>query len=376
MKIAFTGARGVPALYSGFETALSEIGPRLVERGHEVTVYCRNGYGDASEPYYRGVKKVYLPRLEVKVADTLSHTLASFLHSAVFRPDVLIVVNPANGPLCLIPRAAGIPFAVNVDGLEWKRAKWPWIGQRYFYFASWATTKIAPRIIADSRGIQDFYAQRWNTESWYAAYGAYEEKSTRPELLREFEVEPGEYFLVVARLEPENHPHLFVEAYPRLQTDKKLIVVGGTNFRSRYVEAMQAKNRDPRVRFVGGVYEQDKLTELMCNAYAYLHGHSVGGTNPVLLKALGCGAPVLYADVSFNREVAGDAGVGFPIDVDGVTDGLRRALAEPELLRRLSANGPRRIREAFTWDMVTDRYEALCYELVGRRAGAAAPDAA
>lgn len=363
MRIAMVGCRGVPALYSGFETAATEIGIRLVERGHAVTVYCRKGYGDESQPTYKGIKKVYLPRINMKVADTLSHTFFSLLHCFVHAPDVIIVFNGANGPLCVIPRLHGTPFAVNVDGLEWKRAKWPWIGQRYFYFASWFTTKIAPATIADSRGIQQFYKSRWNCSAYYASYGAYIETSKQPEVLNEYGLEKDEYFLVVARLEPENNTALIVKAFEGVTTKKKLVIVGGTNYRSAYVQNLKTSTKDTRVVFTGGIYDQDRLTEIMCNCYAYVHGHMVGGTNPVLLKALGCGAFVTYADVNFNAEVVGDAGVPFPLDVPGMRAVFQRLADQPDLADRMRPLGPERVRASYTWDLVTDQYEELCRRL-------------
>lgn len=367
MRIAMAGGRGVPALYSGFETAMTEIGVRLVARGHDVTVYCRKGYGDESDATYEGIKKVYLPRLNMKVADTLSHTFIAFLHAAIHAPDVLIVMNPANGPLCVIPRLRGIPFGINVDGLEWKRGKWPWIGQRYFYFASWFCTKIAPAVIADSRGIQRFYKEQWDCDSWFAAYGGYVETSTQPEALSKYQLEQDEYFLVVARLEPENNTALIVRAFEKVDTDKKLVIVGGTNFKSRYLEELKASVTDPRITFTGGIYDQDRLREIMCNCFAYVHGHMVGGTNPVLLRALGCGACVLYADVDFNAEVCGDAGIPFPLEVDGATRVFQDLVDHPDQTAAYRVMAPDRIREEYTWDMVTDRYEELCRRLYERK---------
>lgn len=367
LRIAFVGSRGVPALYSGFETAATEICQRLVERGHDVTVYCRKGYGDESEPTYRGIKKRYLPRLNVKVADTLSHTFLSLMDCALHPPDVILVVNPANGPLCVIPRLRGTPFAINVDGLEWKRGKWPWIGQRYFYFASWICTKIAPAIIADNRGIQDFYQRQWGSGSYYASYGAEVEESTNPSLLGEFGLRPDGYFLVVARLEPENNAELIVRAFEAVNTDKQLIIVGGSNYPGGWQRRLQESVRDARIRFLDGIYDQAKLTEVICNSYAYIHGHMVGGTNPVLLKALGCGACVLYADVDFNAEVVKDAGVPFPLSIDGARQVFQRIVDESGSREEFRVRAPQRIRDAYTWDMVTDAYEELCYRLAEKR---------
>jgi glycosyltransferase involved in cell wall biosynthesis len=352
-------------LYSGFETAITEIGRRLVARGHDVTVYCRTGYGNASEPTFEGIKKKYLPRIRLKVADTLSHSFLAFLHQLIHPADVIVVVNSANGPLCVLPRLRGIPFAINVDGLEWERAKWPWIGRKYFYFAGWVCTKLAPAIIADSRGIQDYYRNKWGCDSFYASYGAHIERSSHPEILDAYGLKPNEYFLVVARLEPENSTKLLVDAFAGVRTSKQLVIVGDTNYRSKYVQSLKAGCSDERVRFLGGIYDPpEHLTEIMCNCFAYVHGHTVGGTNPVLLKALGCGACVLYADVSFNAEVVKDAGIPFALDVAKARAVFQSVEDRPEVVARFRTMGRSRIDDEYNWEEVTDRYEELCLRLV------------
>lgn len=363
MKIAFAGSRGVPALYSGFETAVTEIGARLADRGHDVSVYCRHGYGDPSEPMHRGMKKIYLPQLKIRVGETLSHTCVSLLHAFANPPDVLLVMNPANGPLLILPRLRGTPVAVNVDGLEWRRGKWSRVGQRYLYWASWCCTKLASALIADSVGIQDIYRSMWNASSHYASYGADVEQSIRPEVVRDYGLEPDQYFLVVARLEPENNTELIIRAFEKTRTDKKLVVVGGTVYASQYVDNLKEESQDTRVVFLGPVYDQHHVTELMANSFAYLHGHMVGGTNPVLLKALGCGARVMVAAVDFNLEVVGDAGLSFPLDVAGARDAFQAVVDDSTAADVCRTRAADRIRSAYTWDIATDRYEELCKRL-------------
>ena len=366
MRVAFVGLRGVPALYGGFETAVTEIGMRLVERGHEVIVYCRKGYGDESEPTYKGIEKKYLPQINLKVAGTLSHTFFSLVH-LFFRPsDVIIVMNPANGPLCIIPRVRGTPFGINVDGLEWKRGKWPPIGQKYFWFASWFCTKIAPAVIADSHAIQEFYKKTWNAETYYASYGAYIEQSTDPQLLEEYGLVRDDYFVVVARLEPENNTDLIIKAFEGVKTVKKLVIIGGTNYKSIFVENLK-KTRDERVLFLGTIYDQKRLTEIMCNCFAYVHGHMVGGTNPVLLKALGCRSCVLFLDVPFNTEVVQDAGIPYAKTVAGLRGEMQALVDNPERVHQYRRLAPERIRQEYTWNHIADRYEELCYKLHGAK---------
>lgn len=194
------------------------------------------------------------------------------------------------------------------------------------------------------------------------------EESTHPEVLKDYDVEKDGYFFIVARLEPENNTALLVEAFEGVKTDKKLVIVGDTNYRSKYLEDLKRNADDRRVRFLGSIYEPpEHLTELMCNCFAYVHGHMVGGTNPILLKALGGGACVLYADITFNAEVVQGSGIPFRPDVESARRALQDLVDRPDQVHQYRAAGPKRIEEAYTWDMAADRYEQLCYALHEKR---------
>ncbi len=364
MKIAFAGGRGIPAHYGGFETAVEEIGARLAARGHEVTVYSRAGYGEAAGATHRGMRRVETGYLRRQSVETLSHTFTALLHAARHRPDVLVLVNPANGPLLLLARALRIPCAINVDGLDWERSKWPPLGRRVIYFGAWCCAKFAPVIIADSHGIADFYRRRWGRVSYYASYGAEPWTFGAAKFLGEYGLASRGYHLIVARLEPENHTELLVEAYLKSGVPEPLVIVGDTHYESAYVKRLKQIAPADRVTFLGSVYDQDRLRELIGHCAVYLHGHSVGGTNPILLEAMACGACVMYLDVTFNKEVCEDAGVGFPRDAARCAEELRALAADPARAERLRSAARARQAEQYTWDGAADRYEALCRSLV------------
>ena len=363
MKIAFAGGRGIPAHYGGFETAVEEIGARLVARGHDVTVYSRAGYGDASGDEHRGMRRVETGYLRKRSLETLSHTFTAILHAARNRPDVLILVNPANGPLLLLTRLLRIPTAINVDGLDWERSKWPPLGRRVILFGAWCCAKFAPAIIADSKGIGDYYRERWGRDSFYASYGAEPWTFAPPKLLAEYGLESRRYLLVVARLEPENNIELIVNAYLESGLDDPLVIVGDTNYKSDYVERLRSMAPADRVRFLGSVYDRDRLRDLLGHCGLYLHGHSVGGTNPILLEAMACGACIAYLDVSFHAEVCGEAGIPFPATLSECAGVMRDASRDPERAESLRGAARTRQAERYTWDAATDRYEALCQSL-------------
>ncbi|MBW0089575.1 DUF1972 domain-containing protein [Pseudonocardia sp. KRD-184] len=365
MRVAMIGTRGVPARYGGFETAVEEVGSRLVKLGHEVTVYCRGN--DTSEEHL-GMKRVVLPALRHPTAETLSHTALSVAHLLRNPVDVALVFNAANAPLLPLIRAARIPVAVHVDGLEWKRAKWGPTGRRYYLANERLAVKLADELIADAAGIQDYYRAKFDSDSVLLTYGAPIITTTEPAKLQSVGLESGKYHLVVARMEPENHVDVIVDGYRRSDATLPLVVVGTVPYASAYEQRVQAMaDTDPRIRMLGGVWDQDLLNSLYAGCASYLHGHSVGGTNPSLLRAMGAGANVIAWDVNFNREVLGEGGTYFGSPSD-LPEQLRSVESDPGEARVRGAGARARAEVLYRWDAVADGYEQLCQDLVdGRR---------
>jgi glycosyltransferase involved in cell wall biosynthesis len=363
MKIALIGTRGVPASYGGFETCVEELGKRLVDRGHEVTVYCRTSYYEKRPQTYLGMRLVYLPNLKKKSLDTLSHTLLSMAHAVFQSFDVLMVFNAANSPTLLLPRLLGEKIAINTDGLEWKRGKWGPVARRYYKWSEWLATRLANRIVADSAGIRDYYASTYRVESTNIAYGAPVNTSKNPDLLNSLGVTPGGYFLQITRFEPENNPLLTIQAYRRLQTDKKLVLVGGVPYPSHYSRSIAAE-ADERVILPGFIYDKEVLNELWCNCYSYVHGNEVGGTNPALLQTMASGCFTIAIDVPFSHDVLGDCGVFYSKSAEGLAGKMRWALEHPTKLLEFKVKAVARILEEYSWERVTDGYEDLFRHLV------------
>lgn len=341
MKIAWIGTRGIPANYGGFETVAEEVAVALVAKGHDVTVYCRPGNvaGDPAE--FKGVRLVYRPLIETKLLGTFTHTASSLLHAMRQDYDALMICNAGNGPLYVFPRLLGKRFAVNVDGLEWKRAKWGRAVKRYYQFGEWCSAHLGDRVISDSRAIQAYYDDRFSTPSTFVTNGAHVAGSVDPSILDEYGLTPQDYFLVASRLEPENNADLTVRAFEQVDTSKKLVIAGGANWDSPFVERLK-QTSDPRIQFLGPVYKDGHIQELHAQCYAYVHGNEVGGTNPALLKALGYGNCVLALDVPFNAEVVRDAAVLYRKDPVDLAAKMQRLVEEPELAtdyRRVRVQG-------------------------------------
>ncbi|MEQ3549044.1 DUF1972 domain-containing protein [Pseudonocardia nematodicida] len=365
------GTRGVPARYGGFETAVEEIGRRLADKGHRVTVYCR-GRDEASTDHL-GMRRVVLPSLRGRSVETLSHTFLSVLHAIRprYRPDVAFVFNAANAPLIILLRIFRIPVAVHVDGLEWRRAKWGRVGRTYYLLCERFAARTADALIADARGIENYFRKKYGADSDFIAYGAPEVEPDRPGLLEPVNVEPRGYHLVVARMEPENHVDVIVEGYTQSTARLPLVVVGSVPYETEYIRRVaDLAADDVRVRLVGSVWNQDLLDQLYANCASYLHGHSVGGTNPSLLRAMGAGAFVVAWDVDFNREIVRDDGAYFG-DPAELSARIEEVEAEPDTAGERGRAGKKHVLATYAWDTVTADYEALAQRLEPqRRAGA------
>lgn len=365
MRVALIGTRGVPARYGGFETAVEEVGRRLATRGHEVVVFCRVPDGDEPLSDYLGMRLINLPSVKKRSLETLSHTALSVINPALKGVEAAIVFNAANSPLLPVLRARRIPVATHVDGLEWRRSKWGTLGRNYYRFAEALSVKLSDALIADAQGIADYYIAEFAAPTRLIAYGAPVLDSVGPDRLAELELNPQGYHLVVARFEPENHVLEIVQGYVQSRAELPLVVVGSAPYADEYTRRIQAV-ADHRVHLLGGVWDQELLNQLYAHSLSYLHGHSVGGTNPSLLRAAGAGAMVVAFDVSFNREVVGEHGEFFvtPADVATRIDALEAA---PQRARERGLALQQAIRR-YSWETVADQYEQLLSDLtVGRK---------
>lgn len=360
------GTRGVPARYGGFETAVEEIGSRLAGRGYQVTVYCRNP-GQVQREYL-GMHLVNLPAVRHRMAETLSHTGLSAGHAILAdRPDVVLLLNAGNAPWLRPLALAGIPTAIHLDGLESRRQKWRGIGARYYRWAERAAVAWGTEVIADAEAIARHVRQRYGRECVVIPYGA---QVIHPgtDRLGELNCAPGDYHLVVARFEPENHVLQAVQGFRRSRAVQPLIVVGDAPYSQDYIQQVRMAADDVRIRLVGSIYDAELLDQLYAHAVTYVHGHSVGGTNPSLLRAMGAGAAVLAYDVEFNREVT-DGQALFWTDADDLSEvftSLADGRREDELAG-LRASGRQRIGEHYRWEAVVDQYEDLLHRLLAHR---------
>ena len=357
MRIALLGTRGIPANYGGFETFAEELSTRMVERGHRVTVYCRQRY---AEPVYRGVHIQYLPTVRSKYLDTIAHTFLSTLHLLTHRADTALYCNGANAVFTLWPRLAGIPVALNVDGIERKRKKWNAAGRAWYMASEWLSRIFPNVVVTDAHVIQDYYRTRHRKQTVFIPYGAEAGKVAGTEAVTRLGLAPGKYFLYVSRMEPENHPLEVRRAFETLVTPMKLALIGDAPYAHDYIREVRDTS-DPRVIMPGAIYGAG-YHELQSHCFAYIHATEVGGTHPALIEAMGRGALVLYRDTPENAEVAGDAGI--PFEPDELPIKLRTVLTMSEFDRAALRNrAMERVRAHYSWEAVTDQYERLLASL-------------
>ena len=367
------GTRGVPAAYGGFETFAEELGARLVARGHDVTVYGRSHVVPDGLREHRGMRLRVLPTIRHKYLDTVVHTGLSVIDGLVRRFDIVLICNNANAPFAIVPRLVGAKVALNVDGLEWQRGKWNRLGRLYYQACAWLSPRLPIVLISDAHVIARWYRERHGKATLYIPYGTDADRFDPGETLSRLGLEAGRYLLYVSRLEPENNAHLVIEAYRRAGgrdglLGLPLVVVGDAPYATDYKAALEsAAAATPGVVLTGYVFG-DGYAELQSNALAYIQATEVGGTHPALVEAMGRGACVIANDVPEHREVLGDAGLYYIFNDGDSLAAVMRAVASNEAERhRLGEAARARALAEYSWDHVTDEYEALFQRMRGDR---------
>ena len=344
---------------------MEELAPRLVARGFEVTVYCRRHNDHRRRARHKGARLVHLPTIRTKHLETPVHTLLASLHAVARGYDAALLVNGANVFFVPIWRLAGIPVALNVDGIERRRAKWGALGRAVYALGERLAGFLPDRLVTDARAIHDHFLEDHGAPSEVIAYGVEPRRVEQTGLVRRLGLEPGRYFLYVSRFEPENNPHRVVEAYRSVGGEMPLVMVGGAPYAHAFIASFRA-GADPRVRFPGAIYGRG-YRQLLSHAFAYVHATEVGGTHPALVEAMGYGNCVVVNDAPENREVAGDAALYFRAAApETLAAALERLRSEPETLARLGKAAAERARERYGWEPIADRYAALLRELAGR----------
>ena len=370
MHLAIIGDRGIPARYSGFSTLVEELSVRLVQdHGCRVTVYSRKPYFESHPPAHRGVELVWHPAPGGKSFESVLHTTRAVWHASRRGCyDLVFIVDPGNGPFCLPLKARGVPVVFHTDGLGWKRTKWNRLQRAYYKWSERATARLGDWLVTDSRAMVRYYQDAYKVPCSFIPYGSIVGAPPDARVLAEHGLEPGGYYLLVARMEPENNSLLIMREFKRTRTRKPLVVVGSVPYASAYARQVMAES-DERVRAIGSIYDSSRLNALWANCYAYLHGHEVGDTNPSLLRAMGTGAACIPLEVPFNREVVGPLPPGFGHEPGSLCRLIDAIDQDPAHVRRLGDAARQRAAEAYRWDAVAAGYAAMFRAVLAERTG-------
>lgn len=357
-RLAILGIRGVPAAHGGFETFAEHLVLDLVRKGWDVSVYCqKEGTGKVTEDDWQGVRRIHVPVIGQGSFSTVLFDIMSTL-AASRRGELCLLLGYNTAVLCALLRLRGVPVLINMDGIEWQRAKWNVLLKAWFRINEWAGAKLGNHLIADHPEIRVHLSQLCPASKiTMIPYGSESWADAPDEPLHALNLSPGRFFTVIARAEPENSLLEIVQAYSRQPRGLPLVVLGkyeqSHDYQRRVLEA--ASNE---VRFVGAIYDKAVLRALRVHSLAYVHGHQVGGTNPSLLEALGAGNAVIAHDNRFNRWVAGDAMAYFKTadDAAKLFDELPH---DARKLKQMRTAATARHQDAFEWRRVLDEYEQL-----------------
>ena len=351
------GSRGVPAAHSGFEYLAEHLSLYLVANGWKVTVYCQlPGPGDIYEDEWRGVHRVNIPIENSGALGTIIFDWKATLIS-MKRPGTMLTLGYNTAVFGLLYRLRGIRNVINMDGIEWRRGKWGPAAKAWFYLNDWAGCWLGNQLIADHPEIARHLESRVSpAKITMITYGADQVLHPEAEVLNAFNLTPGCYYILIARPVPENSILEVVTAFSRIETDRRLLILGDyspdNDYQRRVLEAA-----GPNVDFPGAIFDARTVGALRYYARLYIHGHTVGGTNPSLVEALAAGSAVLAHDNRFNRWVAGD-GAAYFSGIDDCEATMRRLLEQDAQIEKMSEASTTRHRESFQWPEILRRYEA------------------
>ena len=360
--VAIIGTRGIPARYGGFETFAQELSKRLQSEDCKVVVFCEKTANPIFE--YEGVELRYSKYIKSE------HPLLFYfdcIWQATRSSDVLLVTGTGGAFFYWVPKFANKKLLTNIDGVESRRGKWSVLKKLFIKMTEYVSVMFSDKVIADSVAIKRYVLNEYRVPSVRVAvieYGATQNiGAANSAAIEKYRLMPNDYYLLVARLEPENNVLEIIEGFLNSKSTLSLIVVGGLND-TVYVSCLKdiADKSAGRVRLIGAIYVRAELDAMRFFCYAYLHGHSVGGTNPSLLEALSAANIAICHDNEFNREVTENRMYYFKSAGD-----LAQLINEIELLPIATLEEKRgyalnRITSYYNWDRIADEYRKLINE--------------
>lgn len=366
-SVAIIGTRGYPSYYGGFETAVRKLAPHFASSGWDVTVYGRRGATRSDDPSIDPrIHAEETGGVESRSLSTLSFGLTASIRAFRAKPDVVLVMNVANGFFLPLLRLRGIRTVVNVDGIEWHRAKWGALAKKVFRVGARLTSWFGEELIYDSREIERRWETAFKRTGHFVPYGGDE----LPLLPVEAGYSTRGYVLVVARFVPENTIPEFLEAASRIAEHIPVVIVGSSGYGGELdARAARLAEGNERINWLGHISDDTRLLSLWQHAAVYFHGHSVGGTNPTLVQAMAAGTPIVARRTAYNAEVLGPGGIFCEPNPDDIARHVIALASNPDAQRASSSENIDRARRAYSWELVCDSYERILTGLLKKESG-------
>lgn len=359
--VAFCGTRGIPANYGGFETAVDKISKHFVDKGFESVVFCRESSADTLIDQFEGRKLVYVKGSKHSKLDTVISSIQTGIYLLKHRKefDYIFWFNNANFPGILLSLLTFLPMSINTDGLEWRRDKWSWPFKLYYIVSSWFISRFCKSLISDSIAIQDYYKKYFTKKTTFIPYGGPDpitiDSNREDEILASLGLQRGKYFLQITRFEPENLPLKIVEGFKKSTLYEKgyQFILVGYKEPNEYSQKIMAMSGKHGIQVHRSIYDQEVLHALRKNCHTYVHGNSVGGTNPALLEAMATCSRLMAIDCEFSHEVLDHQGLYFTADnIHEVFQQSLESKDQGEILQK-------RIDSYYRWDAVSESYMDL-----------------
>ena len=363
LRVAFIGGRGLISKYSGIEAYYEEVGKRLVEMGHQVTVYCRS-YFTPPLREHNGMRLVRLPTLRSKHLDTLIHTLLSTVHVLFTGCDIVHYQCLGPSLFSFIPRLFGKETVVSVQGLDWQRKKWAPVASLVLRLGERASVQLPSATMVVSKNLQRHYRSRYRNPVTYVPNGTILRKRRSASRLAGWGLTEDKYILFLGRFSPEKNCHLLIEAYEKIQTQVKLVLAGGSSHSDGYAGELRTRQSE-NVRFLDWV-SGDALDELLTNAMLFVLPSDIEGLSLALLDAMGAGVCVLTSDIAENSELVEGAGFTFKRgDVNDLERMMRWLISDSSARSMAAAKAQERVREHYLWPLIAKEVERTYFRTMG-----------
>lgn len=362
MHVNILGTRGIPAKHGGFETFVGKLAPYLVKKGHTVTVYCQSDEAveNGTEDYWNRINRVhYFPKYTGALG-TIEFDYFTVKHAAK-RSGVDLVLGYNTAVFNIINRLCGKPVVMNMDGIEWKRGKWGLLAKAWFFTNEVIGSNLANLAIADHPSISKHIEKRCLKKTLMIPYGSDTISHADENVLAQFDLKAGQYFISIARIEVENSILEIIEAFSKVPAPYELVVLGKFDENNAYHEKIKSA-ASCNVKFLGAIYDETIVQALRFFCTAYVHGHTVGGTNPSLVEALGASNVIIAHDNEFNRWVASDRQLFFS-GVQDLANIYLRVINDKELLGFCKEAAKKQHREKFQWDDILAMYERALLDM-------------